>query len=106
MKRLYTLQKKAVRIICHAKLRTNTDSLFKELKFLNVWQINKHLIGEFMYKHQNYQLPALFDAHFTRFSDVHSIDTRQAPNQYQIPEVRTEYGKLCISFREIYVAPY
>ena len=64
-----------------------------------MWQINKHLIGQFVYKHKNYKLPALFDAHFTRFSDVHSIDTRQAPNHYQIPKVRTEYRKLSISFR-------
>ena len=99
MKRLFTLQKKAVRLICHAKFRADTDPLFKEFKFLNVWQINKFLIGQFMYKHQNLKLPALFDDNFTRFSDIHSIDTRQSPNQYQIPRVRTEYRKASICFR-------
>ena len=99
MKRLFILQKKAVRIICHANPRSHSDPLFKELKFLNIWQINKYLIGQFMYKHFNKKLPALFSSYFKRSCDVHLHNTRQASSYYQLPIVRTKYCELSIHFR-------
>ena len=97
--RLFVLQKIVVRIICHAKPRTHSDPFFKELKFLNVRQINTYLIGQFMYKHYNSDLPSIFDSYFARTCDVHSHDTRQYANFYELPKVRTDYCQHSFRFR-------
>ena len=99
IKRLHVLQKKAVRIICHAKPRTHSEPLFKELKLLNIWQMNKYLIGLFMYKHYHKILPPLFETFFTRTCEVHSHDTRRASKHYKIPIARRNYSQSNIRFR-------
>ena len=95
IKRLHVLQKKAIRIICNANPRCHSAPLFKELKLLNIWQINKFLIGQFMYKSYHKTLPSLFDNYFVRF------DTRDARHSlyYILPPVRTDYRKASIGFR-------
>ena len=97
--RLHVLQKKAIRIICHVKHRSHTEPLFRELKFLNIWQINKYLIGIFMYKHYHKLLPLSFNSFFTRNRDVHSHDTRQASKHYHIPIAHKNYSQSNIHFR-------
>ena len=99
IKRLFVLQKKAIRIICHAHMRSNSEPLFREMKLLNVWQINKFLIGQFMYKSYHNLLPPIFDSNFVRTRGIHQYDTRQAPAYFDIIKVRTEYRKASIRFR-------
>ena len=97
--RLFVLQKWAVRIICQARWRAHSDPLFRELKLLNIWQINKFLIGQFMFRCYHQILPALFDTYFTRINTVHEHQTRQALSQFKLDPVKTEYRKTCIRFR-------
>ena len=109
LKRLYTLQKKAIRIIYHVKPKRHTETkpkkklsseqIFKKLKLLNVWQMNKYLIGQFMYKCYHGKLPFVFENVFTRNRSVHLYDTRQAPMYFIVPKVRTNYRKASIHFR-------
>ena len=98
--RLFILQKKAVRIICLANPRTHISPLFKELRFLNIWQVNKYLIGQFMYKHfRNCMLPSIFDKHLTKIKHIHSHETKQASRHYYVPNYRTDYRRTSYSFR-------
>ena len=99
IKRLFVLQKKAIRIICHANPRSQSEPLFKELKLLNVWQINEFLNGQFMYKCYHNLLPSVFDTYFIRTRDIHKYGTRQATAYFDIPKVKTEYRKTSIQFR-------
>ena len=99
IKRLFVLQKKAIRIICHANPRSQSEPLFKELKLLNVWQINEFLNGQFMYKCYHNLLPSVFDTYFIRTRDIHKYGTRQATAYFDIPKVKTEYRKSSIQFR-------
>ena len=99
LNRLFVLQKKAIRIICSANRRSHSAPLFKDLKLLNVWQINKFLIGQFMYKCYHGTLPSLFEKYFVRTRDVHSHKTRQASLYYDLPLVKTNYCKVSIRFR-------
>ena len=104
LRRLFVLQKKAIRIICKsrptkAEPKCHTEPLFKELKLLDVWQINQFMLSQFMYKCYHEKLPSLFDSYFIRTRDLHSLNTRQAPCYYELPKVRTEYRKMSIRFR-------
>ena len=99
IKRLFMLQKKAIRIMCNANPRCHSAPLFKELKLLNIWQINKFLVGQFMYKCYRRTLPSVFDNYFVRTQDVHSYNTRQASLFFDLPRVKTNYCKNGIRFR-------
>ena len=80
-------------------MRSNSEPLFREMKLLNVWQVNKFLIGQFMYKSYHNLLPPIFDSNFVRTRGIHQYDTRQAPAYFDIIKVRTEYRKASIRFR-------
>ena len=62
---LITLQKTCVRIISSAKYRDPTDPLFKDLGLLKLLEINKYLIGKFMFKCHHGFVPELFTNVFT-----------------------------------------
>ena len=47
-------KKKIVRIISGVRPRTHSEPLFKQLKILNIDNINKFLMGRFMYHIYNY----------------------------------------------------
>ena len=49
LNKLLILQNKIIRIIAGVKPRTHTEPLFKSLNILNVFNINKYLIGRFMF---------------------------------------------------------
>ena len=80
-------------------MRSNSEPLFRELKLLNVWQMNQFFIGQFMYKCYHNLLPPIFDSDFVRTRGIHQYDTRQAPAYFDIIKVRTEYRKASIRFR-------
>ena len=73
---IYLLQKKAVRICTGAQYLAHTNPLFKELKTLNVFDINSLQCLVFMYKYKNNLLPQSFHNFFTLNSDIHSYPTR------------------------------
>ena len=52
LEKLFLMQKKIVRIIQGARPRTHTKPLF-DAKILDVFQIDKYLIGKFMYNVYN-----------------------------------------------------
>ena len=54
--RILLLQKKALRIICHTSLRANTDTLFLENNILNIHDLFRHYLGQFIYKLENKML--------------------------------------------------
>ena len=76
-KKLFSLQKRAVRIICNKPKFEHTDPLFKELGILKVNDINSFLITNFMFKFHYNELPNIFKDMFTYNNSVHSHNTRQ-----------------------------
>ena len=54
---LYVLQKKAIRIITHAKYNAHSSPLFKELQILNIQDIHLLNICRFMYDYHHSTLP-------------------------------------------------
>ena len=47
--KLYKMQKKIVIIIAGVRPRTHSEPLFKQCEILNIVEINKSLIGKFMF---------------------------------------------------------
>ena len=99
LKRLHILQKQAVRIICCAGRNSHSEPLFKECRLLNIWQINKFLIAQFMYKVYHGKLPLLFKEFFERNCNIHQYGTRYSMLFFQILTVKTEYRKSSIRYR-------
>ena len=98
LKNLVLLQKKCVRIICNVKPRDHTEILFKELGFLKFDDINKYMIGRFMHRWYNRNLPEMFNEYFEYVSNVHNYVTRQSIHLY-VPYMRTNLGQSSISYR-------
>ena len=99
LKKLVVLQKKIVRIMCCVNSRAHTDPLFHQLGILKISDINKYLIGKFVFKWYHRDLPSLFNDVFVAKADIHEYDTRGRQHQLHIPLVKTNLGKQNIRFR-------
>src|SRR6218665_1906269 len=75
---LVILQKKAIRIINKSPYNFHTAPLFHMHGFLNIEQIKKFQISEFMFKFNRGLLPKVFSTYFVMVSDIHTHLTRSA----------------------------
>ncbi len=78
---IFKLQKRALRIINNSNYTSHTKTMFKELKTLNIFDLNKLQTAIFMYRYKTNTLPNSFINFFSKHSDVHNYNTRQA-NKY------------------------
>ena len=76
VKRIFKLQKWAVRAICSSKYNAHTDPLFIKLKLLKIHDIYKLGILKFYYKHQKGLLPGYFSSMFDHTYPTHDYATR------------------------------
>ena len=70
--RLSILQRRVVRIIAGKPQIANTAEGYSLLRILNIPQINKLQICEFMYRFINNTLPPTLNLYFSNISDFHS----------------------------------
>ena len=102
LRQLIVLQKKAVRIISHVSTREHTDPLFMQLNLLKLQDINKYVLGCFMFRYHKNETPEVFDNFFESNIDIHQYYTRQLAHLH-VPKVRTEFGKRGLRFRGVYI---
>ena len=57
LQKLVILQNKVVRIISHVKSRISAEPLYDQLRIMQFLDINKYLIGRFMYKYHTGKVP-------------------------------------------------
>ena len=89
-------QKHAVRIIFHKDRLTHSRPLLKNIKALNVYQINLFQVTFFMYQVKNETVPKIFNSNIS--SVEHSYSTRFSLNSFQLPRsLRT--SKFSITLR-------
>ena len=98
---LLLLQKRVLRIITRSGWRDHSGPLFSTLGILNISEINKLQLDDFVYKHQNNLLPEIYDSYFLNISDVHHYHTRSRTNQHLfITRPRTnQYAKFSVNVR-------
>ena len=98
LKRLVTLQNKAIRILSHAGNRTSSDPLYKKLNIMKLENINTYLIGRFMFCVSIDKVPQSFRILFRRNNEYHSYSTRSA-HHLHIPTVKLDLSKTGIKYR-------
>ena len=86
--KLKILQKKAVRIVCHAAYNSPTATLFKKLHILKLDDIYNLHIGQFMYKLRMEMLPISLQNIIPRNCESHSHDTRHK-DDFVIPNYKS-----------------
>ena len=92
LNKLLILQKKIIRIIAGVKPRNHTEPLFKALNILNVFNINKYLIGRFMFHVYHGNALEAYKKMFTKNNDIHNHDTRQSAH-YHLPLAHKDVTK-------------
>jgi len=97
---LYKIQKKIVRIMKSVPTRTNSNSLFIELKILPIFSIYKYNVVLFMFKFTKGLLPEVFNKLFRRSSEVVTRTTRQRHNLY-VPKCNTTLCQKFITMKGI-----
>ena len=97
-KNLVIQQKKIFRIIAGMKHREPTANAFRELRIIKFLDVNKMLIGCFMYKYHHELLPDIFHDYFQCVWNVHNHNTRQNYGLYA-SHMKTDLGQTCIGYR-------
>ena len=92
--KLLLLQKKIVRAISFSKYSAPTKPIFKDLNILRFDDIFKSQIASLMWDYDHDALPDELNSLFTRRSDFHSQNLRNARNQrlYTSTLRNTKYG--------------
>ena len=80
-------------IITSSCYRTNTGSLYQNIKVLKVPEIYDYAIGVFMYKLHHGLIPSIFQCMFAVNSATHDYGTRQK-DHYKVPKVKLEVVKI------------
>ena len=79
----------------HRELTANT---FRELRIIKFLDVNKILMGCFMYKYQHELLPDIFHDYFQCVRNVHYHNTRQNYGLYG-SHMEKDLGQTCIGYR-------
>ena len=98
LQKLVSLQNKVIRIISHAKSRISSQPLYNKLRIMKFHDINKYLIGRFMFKYHTGNIPNIFVTFFQENREIHDHNTRAACHLH-IPAVRSDLGKTGIRYR-------
>ena len=95
---IFTLQKKAVRIITSSSYFAHSEPLFKQLRLLKTCDIYKCVLLKCIFKLTHKQLPHYFEQFtFTFRNQQHNYATRTCQN-VSIPNVNHEFAKRSIRF--------
>ena len=98
LKRLVTLQKRAVRTISRSAFDAHTDPIFKSLKLLKFENIVSLQVAKIMYLHKSGQLPESFQNMFFTGQEIHNYNTRNR-SFFRLPSCRTNVRKFSLRFQ-------
>ena len=82
LQKLIVLQKKIIRMISGSGFRDHTDPLFKNLSLIKFVDLNKYMIGRFMFRYHVNDIPHIFEGYFSKISDIHDYGTRSNEGLY------------------------
>jgi hypothetical protein len=99
-KKLFKLQKKAVRIVAKAPYNGHTDPIFKCFNILKVSDICALHELKFCFKYENNNIPPYFYSIFNKNSDIHNFNTRHTDN-FQLPLIRHSFVKTTIRYNKV-----
>ena len=94
MKCSFTLQKKAIMLICNADRLVHTNTMFKDMSILKLSELVKYKTAILMFNLFHGILPIQLQRRFSKYSSVHS--TRQKKS-FVMVQVRTNLKAMCLS---------
>ena len=94
VKCLFTLQKKAIRLICNADRLAHANAMFKDMSILKLSEFVKYKTAIVMFNIFHGTLPIQLQMRFTKYSSVYS--TRQTKS-FVMVQVRTNLKAMCLS---------
>ena len=101
-KKIYQLQKKAIRIITFSGYKDHTEPLFKKLNILKLEDQISLFNCLLVHDQTRNLLPSSFNDFFIPCSDLYEADTRNPPGSLFIPFVKTTtYGRQSIKLSSI-----
>ena len=93
VQKLLNVQKKIIRLMTFKSYLEHTEPIFKELGFLNIFQINDSLTAMFMFRYYHLKnLPEIFENYFVTNNQIHQHNTRNATKLHKATN-RTNYVK-------------
>ena len=93
VQKLLNVQKKIIRLMTFKSYLEHTEPIFKELGFLNIFQINDSLTAMFMFRYYHLKnLPEIFENYFVTNNQIHQHNTRNASKLHKATN-RTNYVK-------------
>ena len=98
VKCLFTLQKKAIRLICNADRLAHTNALFKDMSILKLSEFVKYKTAIVMFNIFHGTLPIQLQMRFTKYSSVYY--TRQTKS-FVMVQVRTNLKAMCLSVHDV-----
>ena len=79
LQKIMNIQKKLMRLITFKSYSEHTESIFKKLEILNIYQVNDFLTSLFMFRYFNLKnLPEIFVNYFITNKEVHHDNTRKS----------------------------
>ena len=98
LKRLFILQKKALRIMYGKNRSEPTDYMFSDLKIIKFPCINSYLIGNFMFKVYKGDVPDVISDFFCINNSVHKYFTRQNEHIH-VHSAKSRLSQLSIRYK-------
>ena len=98
VKCLFTLQKKAIRLICNADRLAHTNAMFKDMSILKLSEFVKYKTAIVMFSIFHGTLPIQLQRRFSKYSSVYS--TRQTKS-FVMVQVRTNLKAMCLSVHSV-----
>ena len=98
LQKLFLLQKRAIRAITKTNHLTHTQQLFKKLKILNIFYINKLQLASFMFSYSKQLLPNNFHDYFEYNSNINKYKTRNSNKMY-VPFYNFNFSRTTVSFK-------
>ena len=85
-------------MISESGYRDHTDPLFTSLSLIKFVDLNKYMIGKFMFRYHIDDVPHIFEGYFSKISDIHDYETRTNDGLYA-NHVKSDLGKTSISYK-------
>ena len=84
-------------VVCSQSKYVHAEPLYKELKILYGKDIYNYLVGQFMFRYHDNQLPDVFDSCVIRNNTTDEYETRQL-NLFRFPDYKINLGKRSIRY--------
>ena len=97
LNKIQVIQNKLLKVISNQNYRTATNILHNSLGLLKVKDILTQELLTFVHNFNKNKLPAVFKNYFTKFHNLHEINTRNR-DKFIVPRFKTAFGSKVVKY--------